>query len=195
MYLSDPDTFSGKARVICVGQDARGDYVILDQTLFYPQGGGQPADQGQIRCQEGCFQISDVRKVEGQVRHYGLGQLFAQGQDVVMHVLRRLHTAYHTAGHLIAGVIEKNYALKAVKGHQFPGQAHVVFEGNDEKIDIAVPFRQQIAEQRVVQVSVWPISALQALGDVLPTDFLQEKMIRCLSYRGVSPCAVWRNAS
>nr|AFK37627.1 unknown [Lotus japonicus] len=54
------------------GDDGR-HALILDRTIFYPQGGGQPADTGFI-CIEGSdikFVVHDVRSKDGIVFHYG----------------------------------------------------------------------------------------------------------------------------
>jgi len=49
-----------------------------------------------------------------------------------------LNSAYHTAGHLLANILESQYpALRATKGHHWPGEARVVFEGElGDGIDI-----------------------------------------------------------
>ena len=65
LYWADPykTEFSGKIA------EVRGNAVILDQTLFYPEGGGQVADHGSIDGKE----IIDVKKDEsdeGIILHF-----------------------------------------------------------------------------------------------------------------------------
>ena len=48
MYTKYPDLFELSAQVTEQGSDAKGMYLVLNQSLFYPQGGGQSADQGKI---------------------------------------------------------------------------------------------------------------------------------------------------
>lgn len=84
MFYEHPDLLEGQARVKSCDQDEKGAYLILDQTLFYPQGGGQPADQGELVIlpdQTARYRVKDVRTVEGQVRHY-LDLASTQGLDV-----------------------------------------------------------------------------------------------------------------
>ena len=45
--------------------------AILDQTVFYPQGGGQPFDNGIIKNENAVFNVSEVRFIDGQVHHIG----------------------------------------------------------------------------------------------------------------------------
>ena len=79
--------------------------------------------------------------VGGEVRHYLINNsapihLF---QAVTMKIDRErrvLHSKYHTAGHLIAVVVEKeNSELKAIKGHQFPEDAYIEFCGTVGDVD------------------------------------------------------------
>ena len=48
LYLNDTYLLEAHARVLERACDERGPYLLLDQTIFYPQGGGQPCDQGTI---------------------------------------------------------------------------------------------------------------------------------------------------
>ena len=48
MYTKHPDLFETKAQIIDHGNDSKGTYLVLNRSIFYPQGGGQPADQGEI---------------------------------------------------------------------------------------------------------------------------------------------------
>src|ERR1700722_12430048 len=61
IYYEDTYRFSGQAVVESFGVDDKGHYIILDRTLFYPQGGGQPADQGCLIIDEQQILICAVR--------------------------------------------------------------------------------------------------------------------------------------
>src|SRR5438093_1304518 len=47
-----------------------GKSVVLDQTCFYPQGGGQPGDNGELSFQGGMVNVVDAKKVGGVIVHY-----------------------------------------------------------------------------------------------------------------------------
>ena len=77
--------------------------VALDQTMFYPEGGGQPADHGTLSTDDATAEVSDVQEVDGVVLHRvdedpGKGE-FVRGQ--VDSTRRRRLMAHHTATHII----------------------------------------------------------------------------------------------
>ena len=71
-YLDDTYLFESKAIFIETKEDEKRKVVILDETIFYPQGGGQPADHGEIVSKDTVFTVTDVRLDEdGTVWHFG----------------------------------------------------------------------------------------------------------------------------
>src|SRR3989344_1869627 len=96
--------------------------VMLDQTVFYPQGGGQPFDNGIIKNENTIFNVNEVRFIEGQVHHIGTYEkgAFNIGDTVdciVEKERRQLHTRLHSAGHLIdMGLKELGRSWKPGKG-------------------------------------------------------------------------------
>lgn len=112
------------------GEDERGTYVTLDQTVLYPQGGGQPADQGELIWDGNIAAVKFVGFVDGHVRHYfDRNQLPPTGTKVEIRVnelLRRRNCRGHTAGHLVAHVAESLFPrIIATKGYHFADDPHV----------------------------------------------------------------------
>lgn len=92
------------------------DYVVeTSETIFHPQGGGQPSDTGTMKSdtisKQVTFQVNMARKLpSGQILHAGsfVGdqpqQPFSAGKTVIQAVdseKRDYHSRLHTAGHLI----------------------------------------------------------------------------------------------
>lgn len=79
--------------------------VILMETSFYAESGGQTADKGIIKGPEGILEVTDVQKVAGWFLHYGtVDGTLRQGQEVVAQVdveRRQATAANHTATHLL----------------------------------------------------------------------------------------------
>lgn len=122
VFLSEMQRFTLEARVISIQQVEERTAMILDSTLFYPQGGGQPADRGEIRGSTGTFLVSDVRTVDERVFHYGtLDGVIAAGDEVILHVdeaRRTLNTRVHSAGHVV------DMAVQALGLDWAPGKAY-----------------------------------------------------------------------
>lgn len=144
LYLDDTYLFEANSKVIGYGSDEKGDYVLLQETIFYPQGGGQPSDHGLIIINDKDVKISFVRQIDSEIRHY------VEGSENLRNTLhnkvtcrisqdrRILNARYHTAAHLLGNIAETIYPdMKAVKGHSFPGEAYVEFIG-DAVIDESV---------------------------------------------------------
>ncbi len=116
LYYDDPYLFEFEAKVLGV----IGDWVILDRTAFYPEGGGQDADTGELN----GIPVVDVQKTKsGVILHLVReSSKFRPGQTVVgrINTTRRLrHTRHHTAAHIILA------AAKRVLGkHVWQAGAH-----------------------------------------------------------------------
>ena len=100
--------------------EATDDYLVLDGTYFYPEGGGQPADHGTIEWDAGRATVVDARKNHGDVRHR-IGDLEGAlpdpGTAVTGHVdearrdrLRRMHSAQHVVSRVVLDEFEAGTA-------------------------------------------------------------------------------------
>ncbi|MFP4590359.1 MAG: alanine--tRNA ligase [Halobacteriales archaeon] len=69
LYYEDQDRYSFEAVVLDCFEREDGYDVVLDQTLFYPEGGGQPADTGSLSTEETSARVRDVQTVDGVIRH------------------------------------------------------------------------------------------------------------------------------
>lgn len=154
-YLQDSYQFLARARVIKVGKDEQGrDYLILDQTIFYPQGGGQPYDTGKITGSSGALTVTDVRLIDEQVYHYGVftSNPIQTGEEVNLEVdelRRRLNSKNHSAGHLLDTVFyDLNGTLRPIKGFHFPDGPYVEYFGvlNEDPEVFAKKLEEKINE-------------------------------------------------
>lgn len=141
LYLEDFNLLETNAKVIEVVQENERDVVILDQTVFYPQGGGQPYDQGIIESPRGKFVVEEVRFVDEEVKHIGKFERgnFSQGETVrclVDEDRRKLHARIHSAGHLVDKAIkELKLGWVPGKGYHFPNGPYDEYEGSLENMD------------------------------------------------------------
>ncbi len=111
LYYDDPQRTEFEAVILDVIERADGFDVVLDQTMFYPEGGGQPADRGTISTDEGSYGVVDVQEREGVVLHR-VEEAPEKGAFVRGRIdgerRRRLmvhHTATHIVGHAAREVL------------------------------------------------------------------------------------------
>lgn len=142
LYLEDFVKIECEASVVSVTQADGKDVVVLDQTVFYPQGGGQPYDTGVIESAAGVsFLVDEVRFADGDVRHIGTFESgsFAIGEPVTCRVdaeRRTLNSRLHSAGHLVdRAIAELDLPWMPGKGYHFPNGPYDEYEGSLEGID------------------------------------------------------------
>lgn len=134
-------TLEGNAKVVEVGERDGRKYVILDRTLLYAQGGGQPADHGVIKSETAEFAVSDVRFADGLVYHYGeyISGALSSGNELQIIVeaeRRQLHKRLHSGAHVLDMVVaEMNLPWVPGKGYHFPDGPYVEYTGSLEGWD------------------------------------------------------------
>ncbi len=111
LYYDDQQRTEFEAVVLDVFDREEGCDVVLDQTMFYPEGGGQPADHGTLSTEETTVEVTDVQISDGVVLHRTDGDPgkggFVRGQidsDRRMRLMRH-HTATHVVGHAAREVL------------------------------------------------------------------------------------------
>jgi misacylated tRNA(Ala) deacylase len=102
--------------------EAKPDHVILDQTLFYPLGGGQEWDTGVLRAADGReARVVEVTK-RGPVKHVlGAGHALRAGDEVTGTIdweRRNAHMRMHTAQHLVSGLAYELFGGPRTVGNQ-----------------------------------------------------------------------------
>ncbi|MFB6183925.1 MAG: alanine--tRNA ligase [Haloarculaceae archaeon] len=103
LYYDDQQRTDFEAVVLDVFEREGGYDVVLDQTMFYPEGGGQPADHGTLSTDDATVDVTDVQIRNGVVLHRtdadpGKGE-FVRGQ--IDKTRRRRLMRHHTATHVI----------------------------------------------------------------------------------------------
>jgi misacylated tRNA(Ala) deacylase len=108
LFREDATLVECSARIVAI--DERG--VVLDRTVFYPHGGGQAGDRGELIAADGrVLAIADTRKGDaGQVLHvpatppdgWRVGQAVTARIDAAR---RQRHMRFHTTTHLLCALI------------------------------------------------------------------------------------------
>ncbi len=125
------------ARVLEVSAADGGPLVVLDATVLYPGGGGQPADRGMIlRTVDGrAWTVRAARRVGGEIVHEleppDDGELPRPDDRVRVDLewARRLALMRtHTALHALCGVVWRDYGALVTGGNMEPGAGRMDFE-------------------------------------------------------------------
>ncbi|MCB2224337.1 MAG: alanyl-tRNA editing protein [Actinobacteria bacterium] len=144
--------------------------LVLDRTVFYARGGGQPGDTGTITWDGGSVAVTDTFRDGGEVLHACEGALPAAGTPVTAaidwerrHLLMRTHTALH----VLSAVVWRDFDAKVTGGNMEPGRARMDFELEN----ISVEFGRQVEERLNAalaeghEVSVRFLPRAEALAD------------------------------
>ena len=150
--------------------------VVLDRTVFYPGGGGQPNDIGVIRVSGVEYTVPKVSRVEGAIVHELEGVLPAVGDTVTgvidwerRHKLMRTHTALH----ILCGVIWRDYGAQVTSGNMEPLAARMDFEFENmtaefaEEVEAAV--NREVAADHLISARVLPREEAMAIPDLIRT--------------------------
>jgi len=103
IYYQDPYKKELQCKVLSIEPKGNLLNVILDQTIFYPEGGGQPSDRGML----GDAKVEYVRFSEGEIIHQVKGDLKvgATVRAVLDWNWRYKYMKIHTAGHLLHDIL------------------------------------------------------------------------------------------
>jgi misacylated tRNA(Ala) deacylase len=171
-----------EARVLEVDTVDGGPLVVLDTTLFYPGGGGQPADRGVIlRTADGrSWQVRAARRLGGEIVHEleppDDGELPAAGDHVRIdlewarrYALMRTHTALHA----LCGVVWRDYGAQVTGGNMEPGSGRMDFEFETMSGDLVGEIEDKVNEElrasRDVRVNILPRAEAFAIPDLIRT--------------------------
>jgi misacylated tRNA(Ala) deacylase len=156
LFLIDSYTEEFEARV----ERLEGREVVLDRTAFFPGGGGQPADKGSLGIGPVRADVVDARREGGSIVHVLDKAIPGTVRDLrgtLDWERRYAHMRYHTALHVLSGVIWQNFEAKVTGGQMrvararmdfsFPGEWTADVVGEIERLT-----NQAFAEERPVKV-------------------------------------------
>jgi misacylated tRNA(Ala) deacylase len=131
LYMDDSYATDFTATVV----DITGNEVVLDRTLFYPTGGGQPHDTGRLTHGDASCCVTNVRKRGPAVSHTIEGDLTAAAGDSVTGAIdwkrRYKLMRTHSALHVLCGVIFNEYGASVTGANIQLDKARMDFELDD----------------------------------------------------------------
>ena len=135
LYYDDAYLQEFDAQIVDVDTSENGPRVALDQTAFYPGGGGQPNDLGWLTIAGQRYDVSSVKKEGRHIWH----KLSTNGGEPSIPNGAAVHGQLdwarryklmrtHTAMHILCGVVWRDYEASVTGGNMDPGQSRMDFE-------------------------------------------------------------------
>lgn len=128
LYYQKPYVKEFEAVVIDCRAGKNGQYeVLLNQTGFYPEGGGQPADEGKL----GDATVFDVKERPEGIIHITDMQLLPDSKviGIIDWERRFCHMQNHSGEHILSGIVHKHYGYDNVGFHMGKDEITVDFNG------------------------------------------------------------------
>ena len=152
--------------------------VILAKTAFYPGGGGQPADKGSLGIGPINASVVDARREGADVVHVldsAIPETVQKLKGELDWERRYAHMRYHTALHVLSGVIWRSFDAKVTGGQMradrarmdfsFPGEWTAEVVGEIERLA-----NESLAEGRPVKVYELPREEALKNPDLIRTQ-------------------------
>jgi misacylated tRNA(Ala) deacylase len=170
--------------------------IVLDQTAFYPTGGGQPHDLGTLTWQGGAAQVVEVRKQGAAVVHKLDAVPPVVGTQVHGEIdwqRRYALMRHHTALHSMSGVIFQLFGATVTGGQMYPDRARMDFLLPDLSSDRLTAIEQRtnelLAEGHAVSIRFLARAEAFAIPDLIRTkvNLIPEgiQQIRVVNIEGI----------
>jgi len=176
--LYQTDSYLIEFNAVVTAVDAENRAVLLDRTAFYPGGGGQPADDGEMHSGGVTWPVLRARKSAEGIWHLlgGDGSLPPVGAGVTGKInwerryqLMRTHTALH----ILCGVVFRDYGALVTGGDMEPLKGRMDFEFESLTKDlvsvIEAAVNREVVESRPVRVKILPRDEAFQIPDLIRT--------------------------
>ena len=138
LYMDDSYLKEIDAKVVSVNN---GKFVVLDQTIFFPKGGGVEWDTGVMirKSDKKEFKVIFTGKFDGKISHQIEPSGLVEGDEIFCKLdwdRRYLLMRYHTAAHVLSGVFNKEFNLM-MTGNQLTTEKGRI-DMNMESMDLEI---------------------------------------------------------
>jgi misacylated tRNA(Ala) deacylase len=176
LYQTDSYLQEFDAQILSVDLETR--LVILDQTAFYPGGGGQPCDLGSLLVNGVVYPVDKVKKQGDDVLHFlgGNAPLPSPGsasRGTLDWARRYKLMRTHTALHVLCGTVFREYGALVTGGDMEPLKGRMDFEFETMRGDlvreIEAAVNREAAQARDVRVKILPREEAFQIPDLIRT--------------------------
>ena len=166
LYDKDSHLQEFSATVLSCEKSGENHSVILDKTAFFPEGGGQESDRGNI----GEAVVLDVQIVGNEIIHY-IDRPLNIGKEYACNLnwdRRFRNMQNHSGEHIVSGIVHRLYGLNNV-GFHLGAEMTVDFDG-------AISKEQLLEVERLANKAVWENVPIRAY-------YPDERELKALDYR------------
>lgn len=191
VYLQDSYLREAETTVVA----AEGNAVMLDRTVFYPGGGGQPVDTGWLHWMGEESRVVEMRRDGKMVQHLLDGPIPPTGATVrgVLDWDRRYAIMrHHSALHILVGVVYRLFGALVTGGAIYPDRARMDFSLEDLSKDRVAAIEEEtnrvIAEDRrilvrfITQEEFERSDLVRLARDLVPRDVERIRVIEIEGY-------------
>lgn len=188
LYYEDVYKKEFEATVLECREAKKGYQVLLDESAFYPEGGGQPSDFGTL----GEARVSEVHEKDGELLHYTDRPLEA-GQTVTGRIdweHRFDLMQQHSGEHMVSGLIHEKYGYDNVGFHMGSDVITIDFNGlltEEQMAEIEQRVNEKIWENRAVEITYPTPLELEELPYRSKKELTGK--VRIVRFPGVDLCA------
>ena len=174
LYVLDSYLKEFQAEIISI--DTAEKAIILNQSAFFPGGGGQPFDIGSIASEDKVFPIHKVQIVNNQVLHYTNDELPSIGEKITGKIdwdRRYQLMRTHSAMHILCGVVWRDYQAKVTGGNMEPLKARMDFEFESFSADlvkeIEIKINAEVQKDLAINIKILPRAEAFEIPDLIRT--------------------------
>ena len=188
LFYADTHLTEFSAVVVDCFEGKQGFEIELDQTAFYPEGGGQAADKGTL----GGIEVLHVHEDGERVLHR-LAQPLTVGEaveGVVDYAHRFDLMQQHTGEHIVSGIIHAKYGWHNVGFHMGWESITIDFDGVIPPEDL--PRIEQLANEAIyrnISLHIWTPSPEELPGVFYRTKRALPWPVRIVQVPGFDSCA------
>lgn len=172
LYMADSYLQDWQAQVVACQDKA----VVLNRSAFYPGGGGQPCDQGTLRAAGQTWQVTRIKRADGEAWLHLDAEAPPMGATVQAQLdwpLRYKLMRTHTALHILCGVIWRDFGAQVTGGNMKPLAARMDFELEQMSADFAerveTLVNAEVAAARPISVRILPREEAFQIPDLIRT--------------------------
>lgn len=173
--------------VVSIGEEDGTPYAILTDTLFYPEGGGQPADRGHL----GDAQVLDVQRRGEEIRHFLSHPVDEGPVRLELDWPRRWdHMQQHTGQHILTAVALRDFGWRTTAFHLGAEWSDIELDtpslGRDDLDHLEEAVAREIRAARLVSYRSADVGDFERLGvrsRLLPEGF--EGEVRLVDIEGL----------